>query len=96
VALLDDEQVIRLDPSDAAAYNGKGVPLNSLEHDQEATRAFEKARSTAAFCRRCIKTPSRKWISFLEGKSRDKLRPREYVQCGSLSAILRCLLQLPT
>lgn len=37
------EQVIRLDPNYAAAYNNKGYALNKLERYEEGLEAFEQA-----------------------------------------------------
>ena len=42
-ALAAFEQAIRLDPSYAAAYQGKGITLLALERKEEALAAFEQA-----------------------------------------------------
>ena len=43
-ALAAYEQAIHLDPSYAKAYNGKGIALDALKRNQEAQKAYEKAR----------------------------------------------------
>ena len=43
-ALAAYEQVLRLDPNNALAYNNKGYVLNKLNRKEEAQQAYEKAR----------------------------------------------------
>jgi len=43
-AIISYDQAIKIDPSDADAWNNKGNSLNSLGNDDEAKKCYDRSR----------------------------------------------------